>query len=154
MTVTIREAMENDLSCLLPLYVQLGLDNGTVLRLDGALSILRRLKTYPDYRLYGAFSENHPVGVFALLIMDNLGHTGQPSAVLEDIIVDERFRGKGIGKQMIDYALRMALAKNCYKLSLSSNRQRTGAHRFYENLGFEKHGVSFAVYFNKEKTIE
>jgi GNAT superfamily N-acetyltransferase len=33
----------------------------------------------------------------------------------------------------------------CYKLALSSNLKREAAHRFYEGLGFEKHGYSFWV---------
>jgi hypothetical protein len=28
----------------------------------------------------------------------------------------------------------------CYKLTLSSGLPREGAHRFYESLGFERHG--------------
>ena len=35
--------------------------------------------------------------------------------------------------------------KGCYKMMLSSNLRRTGAHAFYESLGFEKHGYSFRI---------
>jgi len=35
----------------------------------------------------------------------------------------------------------------CYKLALSSNLKRAGAHRFYDSLGFERHGFSFVTRF-------
>ena len=35
----------------------------------------------------------------------------------------------------------------CYKLALSSNLKRADAHRFYDSLGFERHGFSFVTRF-------
>jgi hypothetical protein len=35
------------------------------------------------------------------------------------------------------------------KLALSSNVRRVYAHRFYETLGFERHGLSFAVFLDE-----
>ena len=45
------------------------------------------------------------VGSFALLIMDNLGHLGAPSAIVEDVVVDPALHGCGIGRQMMEFAL-------------------------------------------------
>ena len=41
---------------------------------------------------------------FALLIMDNLGHLGAPSGLLEDVAVDPERQGEGIGRAMLEYA--------------------------------------------------
>lgn len=139
----IKEAVSADLSALLELYGQLGMDDGSVLPLERAEQIFRRIASYPDYRLYLAELDGRPVGTFALLIMDNLGHQGAPSAILEDLVVTESCRGQGIGQQMMAFATNLCRQKGCYKFFFSSNINRTDAHRFYENLGFEKHGYSF-----------
>jgi ribosomal protein S18 acetylase RimI-like enzyme len=67
------------------------------------------------------------VGTFVLLIMDNLGHMGVPSAVIEDVAVDPEWHGRGVGKMMLDYALTVASKEGCYKAVLSSNLKRERA---------------------------
>jgi ribosomal protein S18 acetylase RimI-like enzyme len=81
--------------------------------------------------------------------MDNIGHLGTPSAVVEDVAVAPACQGRGIGRRMMAHALDLARAKGCYKLALSSNLKREAAHGFYESLGFEKHGFSFRVLFDR-----
>ena len=88
------------------------------------------------------------VGTFALLIMDNLAHMGAPSGVLEDVVVHRDWRGKGVGKQMVQFAMDRCGERGCYKLALSSNLKRKAAHRFYDDLGFQRHGYSFVVQLN------
>ncbi len=82
---------------------------------------------------------------FALLVMDNLGHLGAPSAIIEDVAVDPRWQGHGIGKKMMEHALELYREKGCYKAVLSSNLKRERAQAFYESLGFERHGYSYRV---------
>jgi GNAT superfamily N-acetyltransferase len=92
-----------------------------------------------------AVSEGTTVGTFALLIMDNLAHLGAPSAIVEDVCVDDQHRGRGIGRAMMTFAVEHARARGCYKLALSSNSARPDAHAFYRALGFQQHGLSFVV---------
>ena len=143
--LTIREATRADLPCALALYAQPELDNGHVLPLQDAESLFARFAQYPDYKLYVAEQDRQIVGTFALLIMDNLGHLGAPSAIVEDVVVDPALHGNGIGQAMMRFAMARAHEKNCYKLVLSSNAKRERAHAFYEQLGFERHGYSFRV---------
>jgi GNAT superfamily N-acetyltransferase len=145
MEITLREARESDLPNILSLYAQLGQDDGSVLPLDIAGGIYARMKSYPDYSIHVALVEGRTVGTFALLIMDNLGHVGTPSAILEDVVVAEEVRGLGIGKRMMEYANTLCRQKGCYKMSFSSNINREAAHHFYEKLGFRKHGYSFYI---------
>ncbi|MFH0782832.1 MAG: GNAT family N-acetyltransferase [Pseudomonadota bacterium] len=145
MNIVLREAREADLPAILSLYSQLGQDDGTVLSLGEARRIFDRLRSYPDYGIHVALADSKIIGTFALLIMDNLAHRGARSAILEDVVVDEGRRGKGVGKQMMAYAGDLCREKRCYKMVLNSNRHRVAAHRFYESLGYEKHGYSFAI---------
>ncbi len=114
-------------------------------RVDAAACILRRFDRYPDYALYVAEADGRIVGSFALLIMDNLGHLGAPSTIVEDVVVDPAQQGQGIGRAMMRVAIARAQEAGCYKLALSSNAARQRAHAFYELLGFERHGYSFRI---------
>jgi len=141
----IREAEAADLPRVMPLFGELGMDDGSVLDAAEARHLFEKMRRYPDYRLYMAVFDEQVVGAFALLIMDNFAHFGAPSGIVEDVVVREGWRDKGIGAAMMRFAMALCREKNCYKMVLSSNRRRTEAHRFYRSLGFETHGYSFGV---------
>ena len=46
---------------------------------------------------------------------------------------------------MMQHAREECRSAGCYKLTLSSGLPREGAHRFYDSLGFERHGYSFLM---------
>ncbi len=142
---TFRPALEADLPGVLRLYAQPSIDDGKVLPLPDATRLWERMATYPNYKLYVALQGTQVVGTFALLIMDNLGHLGAPSAVVEDVAVDPAVQGQGIGKAMMRHAMALATESGCYKLALSSNLKREKAHAFYDALDFERHGFSFRI---------
>lgn len=143
--LVIRDADHGDLPGVLALYAQPDLDDGVILPLHDAERIFARFARYPDYTLYVAEMDGRIVGTFALLIMDNLGHLGAPSAVVEDVAVGPVLHGRGVGRAMMRFAMARATEKHCYKLVLSSNARRERAHGFYELLGFERHGFSFRI---------
>lgn len=145
MDITIREAVTEDLSHVLELYRQPDMDSGRSLSIEEAVSIHNKMRSYPNYKLYVALCENNIVGTFALAIMDNLANMGKPSGLIEDVVVRTEWQGKGIGKQMMNYAIELCRRNGCYKAALSSNLKREKAHKFYENLGFTKHGYSFLI---------
>jgi ribosomal protein S18 acetylase RimI-like enzyme len=147
MNLTIREANRDDLKDILAIYAEPDIDNGNVLDLNSAEATFDKMNHYPNYTLYVAAINNKVVGSFALLIMDNLAHMGAPSAVVEDVVVHSKWRSRGIGSQMIQFAMEKAKKAKCYKLALSCNINRGQAHKFYESLGFEKHGYSFLIRF-------
>jgi GNAT superfamily N-acetyltransferase len=151
MSIEIREATREDLPSILGLYSELGMDNGEVLSLGRAKEIYDRLQSYPDYKLYIALKDGIPAGAFALLIMDNLGHLGASSGIVEDVVVRKDVRGQGIGKKMMEFAMQKCRTKGCYKLTLSSNLKRIDAHKFYESLGYQRHGYSFFSDLRKEE---
>jgi GNAT superfamily N-acetyltransferase len=143
--VLVREAQAADIAAVLALYAQPDLDDGKVLPVDEAVALHARFHRYPDYTLYVAEQDRQIVGSFALLVMDNLGHLGAPSGIVEDVVVAPARQSSGIGAAMMRFALERCREKGCYKLVLSSNAKRVRAHAFYESLGFERHGYSFRV---------
>lgn len=145
MDTLLREANANDIDQVMGLYAQPAFDNGQVLSSAEAQAVFARFARYPNYRLFVACHGERVVGSYALLVMDNLGHRGTPSAVVEDVVVAADQQGHGVGRLMMAHAVAEARTAGCYKLALSSNLRRTDAHRFYEALGFTRHGVSFVI---------
>jgi L-amino acid N-acyltransferase YncA len=143
MNIEIKEAKKEDLPYVLSLYADI--DNENFLTIEKAEKILDKMQSYPNYKIYVAKYNDKIVGTFSLSIMDNIAHLGKASGLVEDVVVEKSMRSKGIGRKMMEYALEICKKNNCYKMSLSSNLKRERAHRFYENLGFEKHGYSFSI---------
>jgi GNAT superfamily N-acetyltransferase len=141
--LTFRVATRQDLPAILDLYAR-ALD-GKALAVADAERLFERILRYPDYQLYLAEHNGRLAGTFALLIMDNLGECGTPSGIVEDVVVEPEVQRHGVGKAMMEQAMEICRQKGCYKMMLSSNLRRTGAHAFYESLGFEKHGYSFRI---------
>ena len=143
--VEIRVATAEDLPAVLELYAQPGYDDGKKLPIEDARRIFEAMSTYPCYRIYVALSAGTIVGTYAFLVMFNIGHLGTPSAIVESVAVAPDCQGRGIGKAMMDHAMAEAVHAGCYKIVLSSNAKRKAAHKFYENLGYRPHGLSFFV---------
>ena len=56
---------------------------------------------------------------------------------IDDLCVDEKMRGKHIGKQLYDAALKLAKENGCYNLTLNVWSCNQSAMRFYESLGLK-----------------
>lgn len=145
MNIKIKKAEEKDIPSILALHSEIDLSDEESISLQNANVIFSRIQSYPNYHIYVALVQGEIVGTFALLIMDKLAHKGTPSGIVEDVAVRSEWQGKGIGKQMMKYAIERCKEAGCYKIALSSNSIRKSAHRFYESLGFKKHGYSFVV---------
>jgi ribosomal protein S18 acetylase RimI-like enzyme len=57
-------------------------------------------------------------------------------ARIEDVVVDEAMRGKGIGEALMRHALNMAREAGADGVALTSNPRREAANRLYQRLGF------------------
>ena len=62
----------------------------------------------------------------------------------EGLIIHEDYRGKGIGKKMLQEAVRRAKKKGCCNINLIFAHFRKRAHKFYKTQGFGSPAVYFA----------
>jgi len=70
-------------------------------------------------------------------------------AMVEEMIVDEQYRGQGFGKALMETAVECAKARQCCAVWLTSGFARTGAHAFYEAQGFIKNGYRMCLDFEQ-----
>ena len=66
---------------------------------------------------------------------------------IEELIIDKKYRNKGIGGKMVKDVIAICKKKKINYLYLTSAFRRKEAHKFYENLGFEKSGFELEKIF-------
>ena len=116
---------------------------------EAVLSLLPQLN--PDLELP---SRQHLEGVlkarnshFFIAELDNRSIVGMltlatynlPASVkfwIEDVVVDESYRGKGIGKELMLHAISYARSAGAKSIDLTSRPFRTGANKLYQDMGF------------------
>lgn len=59
-------------------------------------------------------------------------------AWIEDVVVDDQARGKGVGRKLTEYAIACAQSKGIRKIDLTSSPFREAANKLYQNIGFNK----------------
>jgi len=82
---------------------------------------------------------------FLYLIYNDLHQ--RPGGLMEDVFVEEDYRGQGIGTKLVEAVIAEAKAQDCYKLIGTSRHSRPKVHAMYEGLGFKNYGVEFRMDF-------
>ncbi|HAN76047.1 MAG TPA: GNAT family N-acetyltransferase [Planktothrix sp. UBA8407] len=138
----IKQVTATDLPLLNQLYTEM--DGELPLSLSDVEQIFEQIQEFPNYNIYIAWLNSKPVGTFSLLFIPMILHNSK-SAIIDAVVVASTYRNQGIGKAMIQEALKLSREAGCYKAMLSSNLKRTAAHQFYESLGFKQQGWSFSL---------
>ncbi len=78
------------------------------------------------------------VGCLQLTLVPGIAQKGMWRAQIEGVRIASSQRGTGIGRKMIQAVMSVARDRGCSVLQLTTNKLRTDAQRFYEQLGFER----------------
>ncbi len=81
--------------------------------------------------------EDRIVGMLQLTYIPYLTHCGSWRCLIEGVRIHNKFRAQGLGTQLFEWAINRAKSKGCSLVQLTSNKQRAGAIKFYQRLGFE-----------------
>ena len=127
----IRKATIADEHNIADLLEQLGYPNTQSFLKEKMLSILRNRNTillvYEDARKVVAF--------MAIDFITQIALKGD-FARLSYFAVDNKYRSKGVGKEMEEYFERLAKERNCDRIELHCHERRTEAHKFYFKQGY------------------
>ena len=148
----IRVAREGDIPRIVELYDRLVLDSSETERQKQCNDeVYRRafneIGSDPRHHLLVSEYDGKVVGTLVFVLVPNLSHRASPWAVVENVIVDPAYQGRGFGKKMMEHVIEMAKEAGCYKISLTSNLKRHVAHNMYRSLGFEPSAHGFRRYF-------
>lgn len=67
---------------------------------------------------------------------------------IEDVVVDEKYRNKGIGRKIIEKILLISKEKDLDEVLLFTEQHRTSALNLYENLGFKQKNSNIYIIRN------
>ena len=105
---------------------------------ESYLRAFREIEADTNNELVVAELEGEVVGTLQLTFTPSISFHGGERCTVESVRVDEKLRGKGIGREMMLWAIERAKEKGCISMQLTTNNDRVDAHRFYENLGFSR----------------
>jgi glucosamine-phosphate N-acetyltransferase len=63
-------------------------------------------------------------------------------AHVEEVVVDSEYRGKDVGKELMEYCINFSKLANAYKVILDCSEENIP---FYEKCGFKRHEVSMRL---------
>jgi ribosomal protein S18 acetylase RimI-like enzyme len=87
------------------------------------------------------------VGCLQVCILPGLSSQGASRGLIEDVRVAAQCRSRGIGEQMLQWAIAEARAKGCKLVELFTHHTRVDAQRFYARLGFQPSHVGMTLRF-------
>ncbi len=82
------------------------------------------------------YEEGGVHGTALLSLCDDAMYQMQPFGIVENIVVSDSMRGKGIGSRLLEFIDAVCRETNCSKIMLSSSAVRTDAHRFFVSHGY------------------
>ena len=124
---------EQDLPDLVRLYKQF---HGEDSSLEEMRITFRRLENDMDYCLLGVREEGRLIGSVMGILCWELYGPCRPFMVVEDVIVDQGHRRRGVGSKLMRAIERVALRHDCSYIMLVTDANRTDALGFYEHLGY------------------
>lgn len=100
---------------------------------EKAEDIFNKIESNKDHTIAVAVVDDRVVGSATLLIETKFIHNGGLVGHIEDVVVDDNFQGKKIGRRIIEYLLEYGRKQGCYKTILDCSDE---VKPFYEKIGF------------------
>ena len=70
------------------------------------------------------------------VIVPNLTRNIRPYALIENVVTNEGYRGKGYATECLNYAKEIAIKNNCYKMMLLTGTKSENILAFYKSAGY------------------
>jgi GNAT superfamily N-acetyltransferase len=131
MQLTIRRMQTDDAPFVNRLSVQLGY----ALAVDQTAEQIKSITAAADHIAFVASENDTIIGwihAFKSLYIESL-----PFVEVGGLIVDEKYRGKGVGKALMEHVKDWCMQQGIFRIRLRSQTKRLDAHKFYQALGFE-----------------
>ena len=151
-SVTIRRARRGDVGIIVAMLADDAL-GGARERIEDPLppsyfQAFEAVDRDPNIRLVVAEDgDGAVVGCLQLCILPGLSSQGASRALIEDVRVASHRRSRGIGEQLVQWAVAEARSRGCKLVELLTHHTRVDAQRFYERLGFQRSHVGMTVRF-------
>jgi ribosomal protein S18 acetylase RimI-like enzyme len=149
--ITVRAARRDDVAAIVAMLADDTLGRGRE-RIEHPLpssyfQAFDRVEGDPNLALVVAEAEGQVVGCLQLCILPGLSSQGASRALIEDVRVASHRRSRGIGEQLVQWAVAEAQSRGCKLVELLTHNSRVDAQRFYKRLGFAASHVGMTLRF-------
>ncbi|MDR2626840.1 MAG: GNAT family N-acetyltransferase [Dysgonamonadaceae bacterium] len=125
------------LATLIDAYIRDDMGGGTPLSPTGKMHLIDGLSNHPSAIVLLAQTGGLYTGL--LVAFENFStFTARPMINIHDIIVLPEYRGKGIGRRLMEVVIRIAEEKKCSRLTLEVRKDNLPAQHLYQTLGFDE----------------
>jgi len=144
--ILIREATKSDLHAVGKLLEDLvdAMDSTEGIDTEIALKNYERLLRDTGSHFLVAAREGTPVGFINFTVRQTILHQS-PSALIDELVVAEEHRGKGVGRQLMQATIEKCRNLGCCEVEVSTEKTNLKARKFYKQCGFEELGTLFEV---------
>jgi ribosomal protein S18 acetylase RimI-like enzyme len=151
MSITIRRARRDDVGAIVAMLADDPLGSGRE-RLEDPLPssyfrAFEQVERDPNLQLVVAEDGDAVVGCLQLCILPGLSSQGASRGLIEDVRVAGSRRSRGIGEQLVRWAVAQARDRDCKLVELLTHSTRVDAQRFYVRLGFQPSHVGMTLRF-------
>ncbi|MFD6974880.1 GNAT family N-acetyltransferase [Streptomyces sp. NPDC059949] len=144
MKITVRSAVEMDLSVLLALYSELNPDDPPLPEAS-ADAIWAAISRQQGRTILVAEAGGAVAGTADCIVMPNFTRGGRAILFVENVVVAGSFQRRGVGRQLMEAAVRLGESAGCYKVQLLA-ADDAYVHTFYEACGFKALAEGFRRY--------
>ena len=136
--IKIRDAREGDIEALAGLMTELGYPTS-----PGEMGRrLEEISADPSYRTLVAEQDGRVLGAAGLHVERYYEKDGSCARIMSFVVGSEH-RGRGVGRALISAAEDWARERGARDVMLTTHKRRSGAHRFYQSMGYEATGYRF-----------
>ncbi|MCB1582219.1 MAG: GNAT family N-acetyltransferase [Xanthomonadales bacterium] len=135
-----RQAQKKDLPQLVQMLADdpLGAkrENPTLPLTESYLQAFATIDKDPNNELIVAEQDQQIIGMLQLTFIPYLTYQGSWRCLIEGVRVHKDHRGQGVGRLLFEWAIKRGRERSCQLVQLTSDKQRSDAIRFYQQLGF------------------
>ena len=133
--IIVREALKEDFNELLNLYLFLH-EKNIQKNSDYLENTWKTIIEDINHHIVVKEINGKIVSSCVCVIVPNLTRNIRPYALIENVVTNEGYRGKGYATECLNYAKEIAIKNNCYKMMLLTGTKSENTLAFYKNAGY------------------
>ena len=133
--IMVREAVKEDLDELLNLYLFLH-EKNIPKKSEYLENTWKTIIEDINHHIVVKEINGKIVSSCVCVIVPNLTRNIRPYALIENVVTNEGYRGKGYATECLNYAKEIAIKNNCYKMMLLTGTKNENTLAFYKSAGY------------------
>lgn len=148
----VRPCLQEDLPAVVTLISQLAQVSGSEkgFKLEHFERMLKEMQSRPDIYANYVYVQNAKITGFISVVFYQTFFHRVGTAQVNELVVDEQYRGQGIGQALMKTAEQEARQRGMDELEVGTEINNLDAQKFYRKYGFDEEYVLFGMEFANE----